>query len=131
MISTRDGSTPCRCGEPLAQRPVAAAGAVAEDRPAVALERRAGAVGELVDGETLGSGNAAGERDHGARVAASPAHYFIRSATICATSVGVVPTSIPRASSASFLPCAVPEEPEMIAPAWPIVLPGGAEKPAM
>src|SRR6266536_3540613 len=41
-----------------------------------------------------------------------------RSATSAATSVGVVPTSIPRASSASFFPCAVPEEPEMIAPAW-------------
>ena len=26
---------------------------------------------------------------------------------------------------------AVPDEPEMIAPAWPIVFPGGAEKPAM
>ena len=57
--------------------------------------------------------------------------HFIRSATSCATSVGVVPTSIPRASSASFFACAVPEEPEMIAPACPIVLPGGAEKPAM
>src|SRR4051794_33773269 len=57
--------------------------------------------------------------------------YFIRSATSCATSVGVVPTWIPRASSASFFACAVPEEPEMIAPACPIVFPGGAEKPAM
>ena len=54
-----------------------------------------------------------------------------RSATICATSVGVVPTCTPHASSASFLACAVPDEPEMIAPAWPIVFPGGAEKPAM
>ena len=57
--------------------------------------------------------------------------YFRRAATRFATSVGVVPTSMPRASSASFFPAAVPEEPEMIAPAWPIVLPGGAEKPAM
>ena len=57
--------------------------------------------------------------------------YFSRSATSCATSVGVVPTWIPRASSASCFACAVPEEPEMIAPAWPIVFPGGAEKPAM
>ena len=31
----------------------------------------------------------------------------------------------------SFFACAVPEVPEMIAPAWPIVLPGGAVKPAM
>ena len=52
-------------------------------------------------------------------------------ATSCATSVGVVPTAIPAASSASFFACAVPDEPEMIAPAWPIVFPGGAEKPAM
>ena len=53
------------------------------------------------------------------------------SAASCATSVGVVPTFTPQASSASFFACAVPEVPEMIAPAWPIVLPGGAVKPAM
>jgi len=53
------------------------------------------------------------------------------SATSCATSVGVVPTVIPAASSASFFACAVPDEPEMIAPAWPMVFPGGAVKPAM
>src|SRR5204863_5934633 len=121
-------------GEPLAQRSVAPSGAVAEDRPAVALERRARAFSELLDGKALGSGDSAGERDHCSernRASGRAEHYFIRSATICATSVGVVPTAIPRASSASFLPCAVPAEPEMIAPAWPIVLPGGAEKPAM
>ena len=90
-------------------------------------------LGELVYGEALRRGNSAGERDHASSVAAPPAdgRYFIRSATICATSVGVVPTAIPRASSASFFPCAVPDEPEMIAPAWPIVFPDGAEKPAM
>jgi hypothetical protein len=38
---------------------------------------------------------------------------------------------IPAASSASFFASAVPDEPEMIAPAWPIVFPGGAVKPAM
>ena len=54
-----------------------------------------------------------------------------RTTTSSATSVGVVPTLMPAASSASFFAWAVPEEPEMIAPAWPIVLPGGAEKPAM
>ena len=54
-----------------------------------------------------------------------------RAATSCAVSVGVVPTWMPRASSASFFPCAVPDEPEMIAPACPIVLPGGAVNPAM
>jgi hypothetical protein len=53
------------------------------------------------------------------------------SAAIAAVSVGLSPTRTPLASSASFLPWAVPEEPEMIAPAWPICLPGGAVKPAM
>ena len=119
-------------GEHLAQRAEAAAGPVAQDRPAVALERCVGAVRQLLDGEALGRRYTAGERDHASRLASSSElSYLSREATIWATSVGVVPTSIPRASSASFLPCAVPEEPEMIAPAWPIVLPGGAEKPAM
>ena len=48
-----------------------------------------------------------------------------------AVSVGLLPTRTPLASSASFFASAVPEEPEMIAPAWPICLPGGAVKPAM
>jgi very-short-patch-repair endonuclease len=53
------------------------------------------------------------------------------STAICAVSVGLSPTRTPFASSASFFAWAVPEEPEMIAPAWPICLPGGAVKPAM
>jgi hypothetical protein len=48
-----------------------------------------------------------------------------------ATWVGVRPTLTPLASSASALAAAVPREPETIAPAWPIVLPGGAVNPAM
>ena len=48
-----------------------------------------------------------------------------------AVSVGLLPTRTPFASRASFFAWAVPEEPEMIAPAWPICLPGGAVKPAM
>ena len=43
---------------------------------------------------------------------------------------GVLPTLTPTASRASFLAAAVPEEPETMAPAWPIVLPSGAVKPA-
>ena len=43
---------------------------------------------------------------------------------------GVLPTLTPAASRASCLACAVPEEPETMAPAWPIVLPSGAVKPA-
>ena len=53
------------------------------------------------------------------------------STAISATSVGVRPTRTPRASSASALAAAVPRDPETIAPAWPMVLPGGAVKPAM
>ncbi len=47
-----------------------------------------------------------------------------------AVSEGVVPTRTPAASSASFLAAAVPTEPDTIAPAWPMVLPSGASKPA-
>jgi hypothetical protein len=43
---------------------------------------------------------------------------------------GVLPTFTPAASSASFLAAAVPDDPDTIAPAWPIVLPSGAVKPA-
>lgn len=48
-----------------------------------------------------------------------------------AVSLGVLPTRTPAASSATFFASAVPEEPEMMAPACPMVLPGGAVKPAM
>src|SRR4051812_2276537 len=48
-----------------------------------------------------------------------------------ATAVGVRPTRTPWASSASAFAWAVPDEPDTIAPAWPMVLPGGAVKPAM
>ena len=47
-----------------------------------------------------------------------------------AVSDGVLPTLTPAASRASFLACAVPDEPETMAPAWPIVLPSGAVNPA-
>ena len=53
------------------------------------------------------------------------------STAISETSVGVRPTRTPLASSASALAAAVPAEPDTMAPAWPIVLPGGAVKPAM
>src|SRR3954463_10001908 len=43
---------------------------------------------------------------------------------------GVFPTCTPAASRASCLAAAVPDEPDTIAPAWPIVLPSGAVKPA-
>jgi hypothetical protein len=47
-----------------------------------------------------------------------------------AVSLGVLPTRTPTFSRASFFAWAVPDEPETIAPAWPIVLPSGAVKPA-
>src|SRR3954447_18208073 len=73
-------------------------------------------------------GRAAGRQEsedehHEDRGGATHEHVFryVRApnlpATSCATSVGVVPTSMPTASSASFFACAVPAEPEMIAPA--------------
>src|SRR5450631_1872489 len=47
-----------------------------------------------------------------------------------AVELGVLPTCTPTFSSASFFAAAVPDEPETIAPACPIVLPSGAVKPA-
>jgi hypothetical protein len=47
-----------------------------------------------------------------------------------AASDGVLPTLTPAASRASCLAAAVPDEPDTIAPAWPIVLPSGAVNPA-
>src|SRR5690606_20222260 len=47
-----------------------------------------------------------------------------------AVSDGVLPTLTPAASRASFLAWAVPDEPDTMAPACPIVLPSGAVKPA-
>ena len=46
-------------------------------------------------------------------------------------SVGFCATATPAADSASILAWAVPWEPEMMAPAWPILRPGGAVTPAM
>ncbi len=52
------------------------------------------------------------------------------SRTIRAVSLGVRPTRTPTFSRASFFAWAVPAEPEMIAPACPMVLPSGAVNPA-
>ena len=60
-----------------------------------------------------------------------PHHPRSVSTAIAAVSVGLTPTRTPLASSASFFACAVPLDPEMIAPACPICLPGGAVNPAM
>ncbi len=58
------------------------------------------------------------EHSPSTRAPGAPGHVErTRSAAIWAASVGLVPTRMPRASSASFLAWAVPDDPEMIAPA--------------
>ena len=97
-----------------------------------------GAVSELDDGTVIAA--AAGPYDalragaaRGSPRGVAQARWRGPSASTAswAVSVGLLPTRTPLASSASFFASAVPEEPEMIAPAWPICLPGGAVKPAM
>ena len=56
--------------------------------------------------------------------------FFMISRIRSAVADGVLPTLTPAASRASCLAAAVPDEPDTIAPAWPIVLPSGAVKPA-
>ena len=74
------------------------------------------------------------ERRRGRFPPAAPPRPPLQDATIsrisAAVSLGVFPTRTPAASSASFLACAVPAEPDTIAPAWPMVLPSGAVNPA-
>ncbi len=76
----------------------------------------------------------AGEPEPGRWVPAAPARGYDRFCRIerasAAVADGVLPTCTPAASSASFFAAAVPEEPDTIAPAWPIVLPSGAVNPA-
>ena len=55
---------------------------------------------------------------------------FTMSAMRSPASVGFWATLTPAAASASILAWAVPLEPEMMAPAWPIFFPGGAVTPA-
>ena len=53
------------------------------------------------------------------------------SATSSATSDGLVAALMPAARRASLLASAVLSPPETMAPAWPMVFPSGAVKPAM
>ena len=53
------------------------------------------------------------------------------SATSSATSEGFVAARMPAPRRASLFASAVLSPPETMAPAWPIVLPSGAVKPAM
>jgi hypothetical protein len=125
--------------DPLAEPGVAAAPSVGERPLPVGVERARGRLADQLAGEDVGARGAAGEADrvcgHSARVYARRWLAYRAAATASAASwavsVGDRPTLTPRASSASFLACAVPDEPEMIAPAWPICLPSGAVNPAM
>ncbi len=79
--------------------------------------------------DLLNPGDGAGSRASPSR----PRLYSPRttSAISSPAAVGFVATRTPAASSASIFACAVPFEPETIAPACPIFLPGGAVTPAM
>lgn len=52
-------------------------------------------------------------------------------ASVDPISEGVSATAIPASFSAAFLASAVPLPPEIMAPAWPILRPGGAVAPAI
>ncbi|MCU1466781.1 MAG: hypothetical protein JWM72_2709 [Actinomycetia bacterium] len=67
------------------------------------------------------------------RIAVDPPRHNppTTSAISSPAAVGFVATRTPAASRASIFACAVPLDPETMAPAWPIFLPGGAVTPAM
>ena len=67
---------------------------------------------------------------NGAATPGGQPRFFMTSRIRSAVADGVLPTLTPAASRASFLAAAVPEEPDTMAPAWPMVLPSGAVKPA-
>ena len=52
-------------------------------------------------------------------------------ASVDPISEGVSATAIPASFRAAFLASAVPLPPEIMAPAWPILRPGGAVAPAI
>ena len=126
---------PVARADPLAQRPEAA-GRVGEHRRGVGIERPRRSGAHVGHRQEVGCGDAAGEgdrdRSHAIQTTGSPQPSAANaSAASRAASVGLLPTRTPCCSSASFFAWAVPDEPEMIAPACPIVLPGGAWNPAM
>ena len=122
-------------GDPLPQRRVADRGPVGGHPAGVGGEGAVGGGAQAFDIDDVERWGAAGEGDrlgdggHGARgsYAAVPSNDTASSAT----SVGERPTRTPLISSASALAAAVPFDPDTIAPAWPIVFPGGAVKPAI
>ncbi len=86
------------------------------------LQKSADADGPVPSGEGTGPSYRLG-------VQGQPRSFMI-SRMRSAVADGVLPTLTPAASRASCLAAAVPEDPDTIAPAWPIVLPSGAVKPA-
>jgi len=88
--------------------------------------------------EFAGSAEFTGSASSGARTASTrtgrhPPRQdsdFMISRISSAVSLGVRPTWTPAASRASFLAAAVPDEPDTMAPACPMVLPSGAVNPA-
>src|SRR5262245_59238364 len=71
----------------------------------------------------------AGTREDGYDVLTPRA--FMAASIVSPMSAGDSETAIPAAASAAFFSAAVPLPPAMIAPAWPMRLPGGAVAPAM
>ncbi len=60
-----------------------------------------------------------------------PLQARARGRSSAAISLGLSATGTPAAVSASILDLAVPSSPMIIAPAWPMRLPGGTDRPAM
>ncbi len=66
----------------------------------------------------------------GRRESGDQASFRTTSTMASPASVGLRATVTPAAARASILAWAVPLDPEMMAPAWPIFRPGGAVTPA-
>src|SRR5690606_25989077 len=97
---------------------------------------RAGRRGPVLGGTWERRRGAGRERRPGRRAArasfaiAGDQRFFMISRMMTAVSLGVLPTRTPTFSRASFFASAVPDEPDTMAPAWPMVLPSGAVNPA-
>src|SRR5690606_2901895 len=106
--------------------------------PACRLCRHPGPVagGPVLGGTRERRRGAGRERRPGRRAArasfaiAGDQRFFMISRMMTAVSLGVLPTRTPTFSRASFFASAVPDEPDTMAPAWPMVLPSGAVNPA-
>jgi hypothetical protein len=127
-------------GDQLLEWRVAAGRPVLKGGRAVALERLASAIAERRDRKEIRAGHSPRERDQRHGLESNEAGGGGRSARSSARAddlgdeAGDLRRVRPdpdaaRPRAASFFACAVPAVPEMIAPACPIVFPGGAVKP--